>query len=156
MRRTVTFIDTSVLVEVLGVPGKSQQSDEVKAELRERVEIGESMILPAAAIIETGNHIAQVSNGALRRKAAVAFSSILEWTVSETAPWTLGGVQWNGPLLAAICRGARGCPPLPDMASQGIGAGDVSILAEAEAYAARVAHVDVRIWTLEQALAAYT
>ena len=41
------------------------------------------------------------------------------------------------------------------MASQGIGAGDVSILAEAEACAARVPHVDVRVWTLELALSAY-
>ncbi|MEJ7797789.1 MAG: hypothetical protein WKF42_04750 [Solirubrobacteraceae bacterium] len=41
------------------------------------------------------------------------------------------------------------------MAAQGIGAGDVSILAEAEAYAARVTHVEVRIWTLERLLTAY-
>ena len=52
-------------------------------------------------------------------------------------------------------RGTRGCPPLPDLAVQGIGAGDVSILAEAEAYAQRVQHVDVRVWTREHALAAY-
>jgi hypothetical protein len=41
------------------------------------------------------------------------------------------------------------------MAARGIGTGDVSILAEAEAYSARVTHVDVRIWTLERLLAAY-
>jgi len=153
--RTVTFIDTSVLVEVLEVPGKSQRPEEVTAELRERTRAGESMILPTAAIIETGNHIAQVGDGTKRRTVAERFSKVLEATIAGDVPWALNGARWDERLLAAICRGTRGCPPLPDMASQGIGAGDVSILAEAEAYAARVAHVDVRVWTLELALSAY-
>ncbi|HEX4344931.1 MAG TPA: hypothetical protein VHZ31_05165 [Solirubrobacteraceae bacterium] len=59
----MTFIDTSVLVEILKVPGKSQNHERVTAELRARVESQESMILPTAAIIETGNHIAQVDDG---------------------------------------------------------------------------------------------
>lgn len=155
MRRVVTFLDTSVLVEVLRVPGKSQRPDEVTAELRERVAAGETLILPAATVVETGNHIAQVGEGGARRGAAERFTTVLEATVAGEAPWALNGSRWDGELLAAICRGTRGCPPLPDMASQGIGAGDVSILAEAEAYARRVAHVDVRVWTLEHALRAY-
>lgn len=155
MRRVVTFLDTSVLVEVLRVPGKTQRHDEVAAELRERVAAGESLILPTATIVETGNHIAQVAGGAERRSAAERFTTVLEATVAGKVPWTLNGSRWDGELLAAICRGTRGCPPLPEMASQGIGAGDVSILAEAEAYGARVAHVEVRVWTLEHALRAY-
>ncbi|HST41107.1 MAG TPA: hypothetical protein VLK58_16450 [Conexibacter sp.] len=155
MKREVVFLDTSVLVEVLRVPGKHQQPDAVAAELRERVGSGASLILPTAAIIETGNHIAQVASGAERRTVAERFQTLLRATVDGAAPWALNGASWNGELLSAICEGTRGCPPLPEMASQGIGAGDVSILAEAEAYAARVAHVEVRIWTLERALGAY-
>jgi hypothetical protein len=155
VKRVVTFLDTSVLVEVLSVPGKSQRHDEVAAELRARVEDGESLILPTATIVETGNHIAQVGEGAARRSAAERFTAVLQATIDGKAPWALNGARWDGALLAAIAGGARGCPPLPEMASQGIGAGDVSILAEAEAYASRVAHVEVRVWTLEHALRAY-
>lgn len=42
----------------------------------------------------------------------------------------------------------NGCP--------GIGVGDVSILAEAEAYERRVANVAVSIWTLDAGLSAYS
>lgn len=113
------------------------------------------MILPTATIIETGNHIAQLGNGDQRRRFAASFTRLLEGTVAGATPWVLNGARWDVSLLTAICRGARGSPPLPEMASQGIGAGDISILAEADAYAARVTHVDVRIWTLDRHLSAY-
>jgi hypothetical protein len=50
--RAATFIDTSVLLEVLRVPGKSQQPGAIRSELRERVDAGESLLLPTAAIVE--------------------------------------------------------------------------------------------------------
>lgn len=150
-----TFIDTSILLEVLRVPGKSQRPDAVRAELGERVDTGEALLLPTATIIETGNHIAQVDDGRLRRSCAEGLAGVLRATTREEPPWVLNGASWDRALVQAICDGARGCPPLPDMATQGVGAGDVSILAEAEAYERRVANVRVRIWTLDAGLAAY-
>lgn len=146
MSRTVVFLDTSVLVEILGVPGKSQQAEAVRSELRDRTVRGESMILPTAAIIETGKHIAQLPSGADRRRLAEHFVALLEATTQGHAPWTLNGARWDADLIASVCGGVRGCPPLPEMASQGIGAGDVSILAEADAYARRL-----RAWAAEHA-----
>jgi len=84
--RIVVFLDTSVLVEVLGVPGKSQCPAEIQSQLRSRTEAGESMILPTATIIETGNHIAQLGNGDQRRRFAEAFARLLEGTVAGAAP----------------------------------------------------------------------
>jgi hypothetical protein len=81
--------------------------------------------------------------------------TILRSTTRYDPPWVLNGASWDAGLVNAICDGARGCPSLPEMALQKIGAGDVSILAEAEAYERRVAGVQVRIWTLDEALAAY-
>lgn len=155
MSRVVTFVDTSVLVEVLAVPGKSQAARETRDELRRRTAAGQSLILPTATIIETGNHIAQVADGGMRRRAAEALSTLLERTIAGSAPWTLNGTPWDERLLAAICRGVGDAPSLVEMASQGVGVGDVSILAEADAYAQRVAHVDIRIWTLDGALSAW-
>lgn len=155
MSRTVTFIDTSVLVEVLRVPGKSQQPAEVTAELRARTGAGESMILPTATIIETGNHIAKVGDGTARRTVAERFAKVLEATIAGDVPWALNGARWDEGLLAAICRGTRGCPPLPDMATQGHRGG--RRLDPRRGGGLRGAGGPRRraVWTLEHALSAY-
>ncbi len=153
--RVVTFLDTSVLCEVLRVPGKCQQPEEIRRELRERLAANESLLLPTAAIIETGNHIAQAADGNQRREVAERLVRVLRQTTAADPPWVLNDAKWDGTLITRICDGARGCPSLPDMAAQGVGAGDVSILAEVEAYEERVSHVQVRIWTLDHGLAAY-
>ncbi|MCK9249345.1 MAG: hypothetical protein M0P31_10290 [Solirubrobacteraceae bacterium] len=155
MTRTVVFIDTSVLLEVLAVPGKSQQHEAITDELRQRVKDRQGLVLPTAAVIETGNHIAQLHDGGQRRHHADRLSRIIRATAVGEAPWVMHGARWDAELLTRLCDGARGCPPLIDMAMQGVGTGDVSILAEAEAYAERVAGVDVRIWTLDEGLRAY-
>lgn len=67
----------------------------------------------------------------------------------------LNGASWNGALIDAVCDGTDARPNLVEMATRKIGAGDVSILAEADAYERRVAHVEVKIWTLDAGLAAY-
>lgn len=116
---------------------------------------GESLLVPTAAIVETGNHIAQLPAGHDRRRCAERLTEVLRATTVDDPPWVLNGASWDAPLVVAICEGARGCLPLPDMALQQVGAGDVSILAEADAYERRVAGVTVCIWTLDAGLAAY-
>ncbi|MCP9490642.1 MAG: hypothetical protein MSC31_12300 [Solirubrobacteraceae bacterium MAG38_C4-C5] len=154
MRKAV-FLDTSVLCELLRVPGKCQRPDEVRVDVTRRVDAGETLLLPTAAIIETGNHIAQLADGHARRRCAHGLVNVLQATAQQDPPWVLNGARWDVELIGALCNGARGCPPLPDMASQRVGAGDVSILAEAEAYERRAAHVAVEIWTFDQGLGAY-
>ena len=46
-----------------------------------------TLILPLATIIETGNHIAHISNGDERRKRATIFAQYLEKTAKGEAPW---------------------------------------------------------------------
>lgn len=113
--QTVVFVDTSVLCEILAVPGKSQRVDAIKTELAERVRDGERLILPAAAIIETGNHIAQLSDGHSRRDRAEAFVRLLSSVTGPTPPWVLYDATWDGALVTAICEGPRGAPALPEL-----------------------------------------
>lgn len=153
--RVATFIDTSVLLEILCVPHKSQRPQAIRDELKQRTDAGQDLLLPTAAIVETGNHIAQVANGQQRRVCAESLARVLMATTKPNPPWVLNGGHWDAALIRAICGGVRGCGALQDMAMRGIGAGDVSILAEADAYADRVAGVDVRVWTLDAGLAAY-
>ena len=152
---TVVFLDTSIVCEVLRVPGKSQHHDAVAEELRDRVGRGESLVLPTASIIETGNHIAQLSNGDSRRSRADAFVALLQATAAGRAPWSLHGAVWDGGFLMSMCEGPASCPSLPDLAAQKVGAGDISVLAEAEHYRGRVAGVIVEVWTLDAGLRAY-
>ena len=60
---SVHLVDTSVLVELLDIPGRNNRHEEAKQEYKELEKNGDSFVLPMAAILETGNHIAHISDG---------------------------------------------------------------------------------------------
>lgn len=156
-RHVVEFIDTSVLLELLDVPGKASQHERVKVELQRKARTV-TMILPTAAIIETGNHICGLSNGYERRDRAVKFSQLLDLSVRARAPWQLHRATWDERLLKALRDGARTGQDLIEHATRrSLGAGDLSILAERDLYRQGVSSqtVEVRVWTLDSALSAY-
>ncbi len=156
MASTVTFIDTSILTEILAVPGKSQRPEETVAELRERVGAGHTLVLPVAAIIETGNHIGQLPDGGARRRCAEGLTRFLGAIAREDAPWRMLGTSWDAAFLLRLCDGAADRPSLAEMATQGVGVGDVSILAEVDGYRERVSRdVAIEIWTADAGLQAY-
>lgn len=156
MVREVRFVDTSILCDLLEVPGKSQQAGVVREELERLVKRGVQLVLPIATIIETGNHIEQSSQGHARRRAAERFVALLRATAGGRVPWVLHSVAWDGRMLDLICDGTPATAPFEDLAGNGqLGAGDVSILAECELYRSRVADVTVGVWTHDARLAAY-
>lgn len=83
----VHFIDTSVLLNIINVPGRNQQRDEVMSELKILVTEKEknALVLPFATIIATGNHIAHCGDGHERRKSAEKFKECIERTISNEA-----------------------------------------------------------------------
>ena len=161
-RRIVEFVDTSILLEILDVPGKAQHSAETKAKLRRRVEDGRQLILPTAAVIETGNHIHHLADGAQRRRCALDFAELLELSARGEAPWTLHDATWDVELLDRL---RTGCATGADLAehatrgrSSGLGTGDMSILAERDLYRERRVDprsVDVRVWSVDRLLASF-
>ena len=90
----VRFIDTSILLNLLGVPGKCQDREAVLEQFR-KVESKESLILPLAAIIETGNHISHISDGRKRHTISDKFCEYLRHTANETAPWVFYQKGWD-------------------------------------------------------------
>lgn len=74
----ITFIDTSVLCELVAVPGKSSDPGTHLAELDERFAAGERFVIPVTAVIETGNHIAQAKTGDRRAAARRLVELLLE------------------------------------------------------------------------------
>ena len=73
----VKFIDTSVMLNLLEVPNKCSDADKVKMEWKQNLESNDVLIMPSATIIETGNHIAHISNGSKRREIAKKFGEFL-------------------------------------------------------------------------------
>ena len=97
------------------------------------MDAGRALILPTAAVIETGNHIHHLADGSRRRSCAVEFAGMLEDPALGVAPWVLHDATWDAELLNRI-RG--GCSTELDMVEhatrgrQGLGTGDLSVLAE--------------------------
>ena len=154
--RRVVFIDTSVLCELLAVPGKSQQADACRREFAERVERGEQFVLPITAVIEAGNHIAQASGD--RRAAATRLVDWLRRAVEGRPPLVLDQVTWDDAFLADLCAGDATSQPLVDLVGNGqMGTGDVAILVERDRFVSRSAFSrnEVPIWTLEHTMQAY-
>ena len=63
----VRFIDTSIIMNLLEIPEKCQDMEIVKNEFNKAIETGDTLILPVSTIIESGNHIAHIGNGSIRR-----------------------------------------------------------------------------------------
>jgi hypothetical protein len=151
----VTLIDTSVLCELLRVPGKCQQPDAVEKEFISRAEAGERFVIPITAVIETGNHISQASGD--RRRAAESLSRLLEQARSSTTPFVLNATSWDESFIADLCSGDGTAQSFVDLLGNGLmGAGDIAILVERDQFKARSALATVGIWTLESVLSAYS
>ncbi|MGI9032649.1 MAG: hypothetical protein ACR2HY_02980 [Acidimicrobiales bacterium] len=152
----VTFIDTSVLCELVRVPGKTQRAAEVRSEFEARVGAGEQFVLPVTAVIEAGNHIAQAAGD--RRGAAERLDQVIRAAGAGRAPFRPNLVSWDGPFLAALSAGNATGQSFVDLAGNGLmGAGDVAILVERDRFVAESAFgvADVGIWTLEHVMGAY-
>ncbi|MGQ4616670.1 hypothetical protein [Nocardia sp. R7R-8] len=153
--RQVVFIDTSILCNLVPVPGRDQDAESVRQELKNRITVGEQFILPITAVIETGNFIAQLSNGGLRRKTAQRLEEILKLICAGKAPWVLHDVPWNRAFLERLLEGADSGADYVTHAQNGVGLGDLCVLAERQSFEMR-SRIPTTIWTLDDGLRAYS
>ena len=143
----VAILDTSVFVEILGVPGRCAQQEELLRELKDRVNRGDELLLPLATIFETGNHIAQAATR--RRAAAKKF-------VEEVG----AALDGNRPYRAIIPVEPKWLKSwldtFPNHANAGLGFADVSLIEEWKRMRRLVGDTRrVEIWTLDKHLAGY-
>lgn len=131
----------------------------VKAELIRRVKAGHQLILPTAAVIETGNHIHHLANGDQRRAYAGLFAEYLDLSARGEAPWVLHDATWDAVLLQRIRTGCSTGIVLVEHATLGnrggLGTGDLSVLAERDLYRERRVDprsVEVRVWSVDTLL----
>ena len=153
----VEFVDTSILVELLDVPDRNANRESVSSELADKRRAHVHLILPTAAVIETGNHIHHVKDGTARHRCAKAFAQVLRLTAEGEAPWTLFESMWDGAFLTAVREGAGTATGIVEhFVAQSLSCGDLSVIAERDVYRSRVAKTtDVGIWTLDAAMKAW-
>ena len=150
MKRQAYFIDTSILVNILEIPHMCQNREDVIACFREYLAKKYILILPLATIIETGNHIAQIADGNIRRKKAEKMKEYLLKTIEGEAPWIYNNSEIEKESLCSIE------DKFPNAASQSMGIGDLSIIEAYQQYREQNRkYVDAHIWTLDQHLKAY-
>ncbi len=152
---TVWFVDTSILCNMIPVPGRDQDRDKVLASLKEKQEARDTLVLPVTAIVETGNHISHLQNGHERRRAASTFDRLVRLVIAGKAPWHLHIFSWDRTFLSALLDGASTGSSLIEHAIAKVGCGDLCVLAERDLYRKRTAIQDVRIWTLDHQLASH-
>lgn len=142
----IVLVDTSVLMNVLDVRGFNQNREPVLAEFERLIEQGAHLFLPMAAVLEAGNHIAQLADGRVRRSTAELFAERIRQALDGEAPWR----PMQFPESATM---ATWLDEFPDAAMKGLGIGDLSIRKDWEALCKRYRLSRVRVWTLDGDLA---
>ncbi len=151
---TFTFVDTSVLCELLEVPGKSspERAAALKQEADRRYRDGERFVIPITTVIETGNHIAQADGN--RFEVAGRLVRLLQLAVAEQSPWRVLQTTLGPEFLSSLCAGDSTGQSLPALAAARVGAGDIALLVERDQLLAGSAAASVQVWTLDVGLAA--
>jgi len=151
---TITLVDTSVLCELLQVPGKSNSARgaDVRAEVDRRWREGERFVIPVTAVIETGNHIAQADGN--RYDVAGRLVRLLQVAISEESHWRVLERRLGPEFLTSLCAGDSTGLSLEALAAARVGAGDIAILVERDQILATTAIRNVQVWTFDEGLKA--
>ena len=151
--RQVLFVDTSVLLRLIGADG-DDAAREIANEFEQRSARGEQFVIPVTAIIEAGNRIAQRASD--RRRLAERLAKVLEAASSAQPPWVVRATTWNRQFVDELLDGNSTGADLITLIGDGrLGSGDIAILVERDQFQRSTAYVDVRIWSLDDTLAAY-
>ena len=144
----VVIVDTSILLNLLDVPGRGQDRDTVDRRFDELVKDGANLLLPVAAIFEAGNHVARLPDGRQRRRHAEKFGDLVRQALEGRAPWTVTPLPGTRKLTGWL-------DDFPQSAMRGIGMGDLSIVKAWESACARHPRHRVGIWSLDRHLTGY-
>jgi hypothetical protein len=145
----IVIIDTTVFLNALDVPGFNQHRESVLTELETLIgQLSANLLLPLATIIETGNHIAHLADGRLRRGSALNFARQVKLAIIGSAPWSPTRPITGADLNEWLDR-------FPDMAMQGVGLADLGIVSEWELACELHPLRRVRIWSLDDHLKGY-
>lgn len=135
--------------ETCGCTSDTWDFSGVKKVIDRYIQLGATIVLPLATIIETGNHIAQAATN--RYECSLALSEIINKTVYSQSPWAAFSDQaslWTDEGLKKLAT------EWPDLAVRKISIGDATIKTVAEYYA-KMGTYKVEILTGDAGLKAF-
>lgn len=144
----IVIVDSTILLNVLDIPAFNQDRAAVLAEFETLLEAEDHLFLPMAAVLETADHIADLSQGGERRRCALRFRDRILEALRDDPPWSL--VEFP-----EASRLAEWLADFPNNATQELGLSDVSILDAWQTACARHPNQRVYVWTLHRKLQAY-
>jgi hypothetical protein len=146
----ICLIDTSIFLEILNVPHKASQSELILQKLEEKIKARESLFLPMATILETGNHIAKAKkvDGNQRRICAEKFVNQVTQALEGKSPFTPINFLKKEDLQGWL-------KEFPDQAMRGRGLGDLSIIHDWQKICDQNPSRRVYIWSLDKHLKGY-
>lgn len=143
--KPICLVDTSILLEILDVPGKAGRHATTIDELGEKIVAKESLLLPIATIFETGRHIAQCADGSRRRKVATKFVKFIEDALDGVMPFSPVEIPAHHDIRKWLT-------VFPDEACRELSLADVSIIHDWERQCALNKRCRVYIWSLDKHL----
>lgn len=147
--RTIYLVDTTIFLNVLDIPGFNQDKGDIINRLGQLFrDSSVNLLLPMAAIIETGNHIAHLPSGGNRRRFAQKYVDQVKLALLGEAPWTLTQNLQFSEMIQWI-------DEFPDHAMRKVGMGDLTIIKEWELACGRHPNDNVTIWSLDAGLQGY-
>ena len=151
--RLVVFVDTSVILRLIGMDGGDRAKDAAEEFDRRRTQ-GQQLVLPVPALIEAGNRVAQ--QRADRRRLAEQLRKLIESANKPDAPWILREATLDWQFVHELLAGNSTGSDLVTLLGDGrLGTGDVAILVERDQFKQKTAHAGVEVWTLDQELSAH-
>lgn len=144
---TVLFVDTSVMVNLLNIPGKNEHHDEaMEAYHRLSGQEGTVLVIPVATLVETGNHIAHIPDGNLRFSIGKTFTELIRCAIAMDGCWATACEIPPKVLKAGMEEFLRRVPG-------GTGLGDATIIAQFEEYWTQQQPIGtMRIWSFDRHL----
>lgn len=158
----ICILDTSILLNILDVPSKSQDKAKVMDDFKTYAESNCRFIIPLVVAVEVGNHISQNGNGDTRRKTAKQFVDMMQRTFSGELPFEISDfdlkLEWRNWISEFTDKAGQNKTAAKP--NEGMSLTDLSIIKEYDALQAknranRNKHVKVFVWSLDSDLEAY-
>lgn len=148
----VVFVDTSIILRLIGIDGEDLARD-AATEFDTRRNRGEQFVLPVTALIEAGNRIVGLSGD--RRWFAEQLKSLIEAASKPDPPWILREAPLDQHFIKDLLEGDSTGSDLVTLLGDGrLGTGDLAILVERDQFKKQTAYTDVVVWSLDEELAA--
>ena len=153
----LVIVDTSIFLNILAVPGFDQNRNIVLEQFKRMILNGDHFFLPMATIWETGDHIAHLGGGDIRRKFAIKLIDEVEKAFRDEVPWKPTHfpepsqfLDWLREFPITVMRQKS-----PKKTGEGVSLSDLSIIKEWEMLCTRHSMSRVLIWSIDGDLDSY-